>query len=78
MTYGRGVARDCRSGWPTLLRRIYLDTDTLQTLYDYGETLPIHSPMRIRITRRSLRLTSRMLAGGARPFWVTGAGATFQ
>jgi hypothetical protein len=56
----------------------YLDTDTLQTLYDYGETLPIHSPMRIRITRRSPRLTSRMRTGGARPFWVTGAGATFQ
>jgi hypothetical protein len=25
--------------WLTLPRRIYLDTGTLQTMYDYGETL---------------------------------------
>jgi hypothetical protein len=36
----RGVAQDAVvEAWLTLPRRIYLDTGTLQTLYDYGETL---------------------------------------
>jgi hypothetical protein len=36
----RDVARDGGvEAWLTLPRRIYLDTLTLQTMYDYGETL---------------------------------------
>jgi hypothetical protein len=41
----RGVARDAVvEAWLTLPRRIYLDTGTLQTLYDYGETLWDNEP----------------------------------
>jgi hypothetical protein len=41
----RGVAQDAVvEAWLTLPRRIYLDTGTLQTLYDYGETLWENEP----------------------------------
>jgi len=41
----RDVARDPGvEAWLTLRRRIYLDTGTLQTMYDYGETLWENEP----------------------------------